>query len=178
MRTARVRNVIGVAMGVTGAGVLTGCGSPHLGRYDLVVTPDASLREGQSLPPVKVDIVGVKPADVTKWQAYSVDVYFSGSDDFRNGFASSAKQLSFDAAADKPQTISAKDPIWDVWSKAGVLKVFALANARTMRPPQVGVDARKAEIPMTTDRWDVSKIDIVIRASGVDVTTPMRPVKE
>jgi hypothetical protein len=170
--------VIKAGLVVGAAGLLTGCGSPRLGRYDLVVTPDASLREGQTLPPLKVDVVGVKPTDVTKWQAYSVDVYFSGSDDFRNGFASSGKQLSFDAAADKPQTISAKDPIWETWDKAGVRKVFVLANARTMRPPQVGVDARKAEIPMTTDRWDVSKIDIVIRASGVDVTTPMKPVKE
>lgn len=170
--------MIKAALAISAAGLLGGCSGPHLGRYDLVITPDASLREGQALPPLKVDVVGVKPADVAKWQAYSVDVYFSGSDDFRNGFASSGRQLSFDSGADKPQTISAKDPIWNSWDKAGVLKVFVLANARTMRPPQVGLDARKAEIPMTTDRWDVSKIDIVIRASGVDVVTPMKPVKE
>lgn len=178
MMNGTTRNAIGAALVLGVAGLLGGCGAARLGRYDLVVTPDSSLREGQTLPPVKVDIVGVKPADVTKWQAYSVDVYFSGSDSFRNDSAGAARQLSFDASADKPQTISSKDPIWESWDKSGVQKVFVLANARTMRPPQVGVDARKAEIPMTTDRWDVSKIDIVIKASGVDVATPMKPVKE
>lgn len=173
-----MRNTIGTTLAVGLAGLMVGCSGPRLGHYDVVVTPDSSLREGSTLPPVKVDVVGVKPADVSRWQSYSVDQYFSGSDSLRHDFAPFARQLSFDANSDKPQTITKNDPIWDEWAKAGVMKVFVLANARTMQPGG-GVDARKIEVPMTTDRFDDrTKIDIFIRKSGVDVATPMKPVKE
>lgn len=178
VRTA-MRNAIGTTLAAGLAGLLVGCGGPRLGHYDVVVTPDASLREGGQLPPVKVDVVGVKPADLNRWQQYPVDNYFSGSDSLRHDFAPFARQLSFDANSDQPQTISMKDPIWDEWAKAGVMKVFVLATARSMQAGGGGVDARKIEVPMTTDRFDDrTKIDIFIRKSGVDVATPMKAVKE
>jgi len=159
-----------------------GCATTaKLGRYDLVVTPDATLRDSGTgrLPPVEVDLVGVGAADAAQWQSYGADQYFSGEDARRKGAASYAKTLTFNADNQGPQTIKATDPIWKLWQQRGVTTLFVFASSRTMKTTPGGPEIRRKEIPLTTDKWEsgTRRIDIVVKSSGVDCPTPMKVMK-
>jgi hypothetical protein len=158
-----------------------GPGRARLGRYNLVVTPDPSLRDaGGRLPQVEVDLVGVKEDDAMNWAGYSVDRYFSGEDKMRSGASGYTRTMIFNADSAGPQTVSANDPIWQVWQERGVTQLFVFASSRSLRPSPGGPELRRKSIPLTTDKWETgtSQIDVVVRASGVDSPTPMKVLKK
>lgn len=172
-----------VAIGIVACASLLGaCESrARLGRYNLVTTADASLRDaGGRLPQVEVDLVGVREADTNDWAGYSVDRYFSGEDRMRRDAGSYTKTLIFNADAAAPQTIPANDPIWQVWQDRGVTTLFVFASSRSLRPAPGAPELRRKSIPLTTDKWEnaTSRIDILVKASGVDCPTPMKVLKK
>src|SRR4051812_9903905 len=156
-----------------------GCNSAKMGVYNLNVTPDASLRDSASgkMSQVEVALVGVKDADAPVWREYKVDSFFSGNDPFRAGAKDYTKTLTFSNDAAKTQTVSMKDPIWKVWKERGVTQLFIFANSKNLKNAAGGPEMRRKELPLTTDRWKTETIDIVIKNSGIDVPTPMEPVK-
>ncbi|MDX2132101.1 MAG: hypothetical protein SFY69_08615 [Planctomycetota bacterium] len=150
----------------------------RMGRYDLGVTPDSTLREGGRMPLVEVDLVGVAESDVGQWQAYDVSRYFSGEDQLRRSAASYTHTLRFSNDDAGTKVIPASDPMWKVWQDRGVTTLFVMANSRTMQFAP-GADFRKKMIPLTTDKWDSStrRLEIVVTSGKVDCTTPMKVVK-
>jgi hypothetical protein len=150
----------------------------RMGRYDLAVTPDSTLRDGGRMPLVEVDLVGVAEADIGQWAGYDVSRYFSGEDPLRRSAAGYTRTLTFSNDNAGTQVISATDPIWKTWQERGVTTLFVLANARTIQFAP-GADFRKKQIPLTTDKWEsgTRRLDIVVTSGKVDCTTPMRVVK-
>lgn len=156
-----------------------GCGGPKMGKYNLVVAPDASLRDSGSgkMSQVEVALVGVKEADAPVWREYKVDSFFSGNDAFRAGANEYTKTLTFSNERAAAQTIKSSDPIWNVWKQRGVTKLFVFANSKNLRVAPGAPELRRKELPLTTDRWKTDNIDIVVKSSGIDVPTPMEPAK-
>jgi hypothetical protein len=156
-----------------------GCNSPKMGVYNLNVTPDASLRDSGSgkMSQVEVALVGVKEADAPVWREYKVDSFFSGNDPFRAGAKEYTKTLTFSNDNPGVQKVTMKDPIWKVWKDRGVTQLFIFANSKNLRNAPGGPELRRKELPLTTDRWKTETIDIVVKSSGIDVPTPMEPVK-
>jgi len=156
-----------------------GCNSAKMGVYNLNVTPDTSLRDAGSgkMSQVEVALVGVKEADAATWREYKVDSFFSGNDPFRAGAKDYTKTLTFSNDNAKAQTVSMKDPIWKVWKDRGVTQLFIFANSKNLKVAPGGPELRRKELPLTTDRWKTETIDIVVKSSGIDVPTPMEPVK-
>jgi len=165
MATTMARGTMLVA--VLGLGVATlgigGCGQPKAktGSYNLVVTPDAGLNR------VEVDLVGVKTDALGDWQKVDVADYFSGNNAMRQGSRSFTKTLTLSGA---PQTVAVTDPIWKEWQQRQISHVFILAGGR-------GVAAKK-ELPVTTDVWDVSTINVIVKQAAIDVPTPTRAAKQ
>ncbi|MEX2217767.1 MAG: hypothetical protein WD749_03325 [Phycisphaerales bacterium] len=165
------RAMVAVALG---AGLLGGCAAGP-GKYDVAVRPAEGLRDGAGrIPSFEVDLVGVNPTDAERLRSYSVSDYFSGSDPVRAD--ADRKTLAFTAAKPGPQTLSLKDPVWKTWSSHGATELVVLANI-----PGVGGsgpnDRRRLVLPLSTDRWKGSDIEIEIQRSGVVCRTPMNPEK-
>lgn len=174
MNLTRIVLVV-AAMAAMLAGIGCGPQKKKMGRYDLVVTPDASLRDSGTgrMPKVEVDLVGVKDDEAGTWMSYSLDKYLSGDDELRRGASGFTKTVLFEGGSETAVTIPASDPIWNAWAARGATKLFILANARTLRAG----DLRRKDIPITTEKWEVKKIDIVVKSSGVEVPTPMKVVE-
>jgi hypothetical protein len=162
---------------------MMGCGgTKRLGRYDLVVTPEDSLRDAsRRMPLVEVDLIGVAENDVPNWMAQGVDQHFSGENQLRRDAKDGnyLKTLVFSQDDSGAKTLKASDPIWGVWQKRGVTTLFVFASARTFKVAPGGPDRRRLSIPLTTDKWEGStrQIDLVLRASGVDCATAMKVEK-
>lgn len=150
----------------------------RMGKYDLSVAPDASLRDSVTgrMPQVEVDLIGIKDDETGAWNGYSVDKYFSGDDEQRRNASGYTRSLVFGNGNEAIMTVPASDPIWATWEKRGVTRLLIMANSRTMRSGG-GVEVRRRDIPLTTDKWDVKQIDIVVKSTGVEVPTPMKVVK-
>jgi len=151
-----------------------------MGKYNLQVTPDASLRDaGGRLSPLEVDLVGVKEADINEWTGYSVDQYFSGEDARRRNAAPYTRTLLFSNDKSAAQMVPASDPIWQVWGERGVTQLFVFASSRSMQS-QPGNETRRKMIPLTTDRWDtnIKQIDIIVKSSGVECPTPQKVMQQ
>lgn len=158
-----------------------GCGSKRLGRYDIVVTPDASLRDASSgeLPLVEVDLVGVSENDTGNWSGQGVDQHFSGENAVRAGAREFTRTFTFSKSDREPKTLKMNDPIWDVWQKRGVTTLYVFGSARTFKPAPGAPERRRLPVPLTTDNWEsgTRKIDIVLRSGGVDLATAMKVKK-
>jgi len=161
---------------------LVGCGgAKRLGRYDLVVTADPSLRDGGTgrLPLVEVDLIGVAESDLGNWGAQGVDQHFSGENAVRNDAKSYTHTVTFSQDDAGAKVLKAGDPIWQTWQKRGVTHLYVFGSARTFRNTPGGPDRRKMSIPLTTDKWEsgTRQIDIVLKGSGVDCATAQKVMK-
>lgn len=159
-----------------------GCGgTARLGRYDLVVTPDASMRDGGTsrLPLIEVDLIGVAKNDEGNWSAQGVDQHFSGENAVRADARTYTHTMTFSQDDSGAKTLKAGDPIWQVWQKRGVTTLYVFASARTFKTTPGGADRRRLSIPLTTDKWEsgTRQIEIVLRGSGVDCATAMKVMK-
>lgn len=176
-RAVRVGMVLAGLMIVSG---MIGCTTKlKLGRYDLVVTPDASLRDSGSgkLPLVEVDLIGVSENEIGTWTAQSVDQHFSGENARRAAAKEYTRTFTFSQDDAGAKTLASNDPIYQAWEKRGVTALFVFASARTFRVSPGGPDGRRLSIPMTTDKWEVRKIDLVLKSGGVECATAMKVVK-
>lgn len=143
-------------------------------RGDLVVTPDASLRDANGrMPQVEVDLVAIQETD-DSIRAYPVDNWFSGEDKQRSAAAGYTRSLTFGPGNEGSVTISKNDPIWKKWQERGYKDLVVFATSRTMRASPSGIDSRRKVIPLTNDKWDVGQINFEVKSSGVECSTPMK----
>jgi hypothetical protein len=163
-----------VVMGV----VLGGCKAGP-GQYDLTVTlADSLKRPNGALPPVQVDVIGIKAADMAQWQGYSVSKYFSGDDARRKDAAARGMKEMALGPAKPSDTLSKGDQLWGKWQKAEMIVI--LANIPGYSGSTGGDDARRLILPTRTDFWKDSKININVESSllSIDASTPRQTPKE
>jgi hypothetical protein len=170
----RVAALVGVA---ALAASLVACGpsKPRMWRGAMATTADASLRDpgAPTMAQLQVDLIGLKADEVEAWKAYPVDRYFSGSDDRRQSAQGYTKAFVFSEPG--ILTIAPNDPIWDVWAKRGVTNLMILASHKNIAFVP-GAEPRRKDIPLTTNRWKVRQIDVVVRSGGIEIPTPMEPL--
>ncbi|MCE7973164.1 MAG: hypothetical protein DYG92_02390 [Leptolyngbya sp. PLA1] len=171
MLTRVVMTVVAAATAV----LATGCQQTVRGwKGDLVITPDASLRDSSGkMPPVEVDVVAINETDEMV-RSYPVDNWFSGEDKQRASCAPYTKSLAFGPGAEGAVVISKSDPIWKKWEERGYKDLVVFATARSMKASPGGFDGRRKVIPLTNDKWDVGQINFEVKSSGVECPTPMK----
>jgi len=156
--------------------MLAGCGRTIYGKYSYRVSLDAANRDPstQRMPSIEVDFIAVNESERDRWLALDIDAYFTPGNVLR---ANADKfTMSFTDQRSQPQELSASDPIWQKWQRAGARSMFILASI-PMRGEKPPVDPRRLDLPLDQARWDATKIDVLIKPSGVVRQTPMRPAK-
>jgi hypothetical protein len=161
------------------AGVLAGChtctpGTGPIGRYSINVSLDDSLKTAS----VIVDLVGVNPASLPRWEAYPMGDYWKEGDAMRKD--ADKYTLNFVSGQSLTNTMPKTDPQWDKWASKGVTHVLVLADlpgAQVSRPGSQ--DARRLILPLYQCSWEgnPSTLKVLVQRSGMQPLTPMRPVK-
>ncbi len=172
----KMSNVLAMAGLVVMAASLTACGpgKPKMWRGTLASSADASLRDAgaATMAQLQVDLVGISPTDADL-ASYPVDTWFSGGDTKRQGAQAYTKAFVFSEPG--VVTIDNNDPIWKVWQERGVTQLLILASHKNIKYVE-GAEARRKLIPLTTDRWKVRRIDVIVKSGGIEVPTGMEPL--
>ena len=141
-------------------------------KYNVVVTPGASLADKSA----QVDIVGLSPSDMPKWQSYSLKKYFSPGDPLRKDALKVTAE--FTPGQQKPFTLAKADPIWDRWLKSGVQQLVVIADLPGgFEEGKAGSqDPRRQVVPLCTCYWPdkTTNLTVEVPASGVKLTTLTR----
>lgn len=159
------------------AAALVGCatckpGKPGpIGRYSLEVSLDDSLRTSS----VIVDLVGINPSSLPRWEAYDMGKYWKEGDAMRRD--ADKYVLNFVSGQKQAGALSATDPQWDKWMAKGVTHVLVLADlpgAQTSRPGTQ--DARRQILALDQCSWPdkTSALKVLVQRSGMVVLTPAR----
>lgn len=165
-----------VAMGLIAllAAILSGCatGKPGpAGKYGIEVTLDDSLKTSS----VIVDLVGVNPSNLSRWEAYDMGKYWKEGDPMRRD--ADKVVLNFVSGQSLTQSLDAKDAKWGQWKAKGVTHVLVLADlpgSLTSRPGSQ--DSRRQVLMLSRDNWPrgTDKLKLLVQRSGIVVLTPAR----
>src|SRR3954466_7229459 len=110
-----IRPLAGGALWLLLASVLTGCGSCKpgkpgaIGRYTIEVSLDESLKSSS----VIVDLVGVNPANLPRWEGYDMGKYWREGDPMRRDADKAV--LNFVSGQSLSNSLPAADPQWEKW---------------------------------------------------------------
>jgi hypothetical protein len=162
------------------ASVLSGCGSCKPGkpgpidRYTIEVLLDESLKSSS----VIVDLVGVNPSTLPRWEAYEMNKYWKEGDPMRRD--ADKVVMNFISGQSLSNTLPATDSQWDKWKAKGVTHVVVLADlpgAQASRPGNQ--DARRLVLSLDRCTWPsgTKSIKVMVQRSGMVVATPMRASK-
>lgn len=172
----RMSNVLGLAGVVVMSAGLVACGpsKPRMWTGQLAAAADGSLRDPgtANMAQLQVDLVGISPTD-KDLASYPVDSWFAGGNEKRQAAQSYTKAFVFTEPG--VMTINANDPIWKTWKDRGVTQLLILASHKNIKYV-AGSESRSKLIPLTTDRWKVKRIDVVVKSGGVEVPTAMEPL--
>jgi hypothetical protein len=160
--------------------VLAGCdsckpGKPGpVGKYKLEISLDDSLKTSS----VIVDLVGVNPSSLPRWEAYDMGKYWHEGDPMRRD--ADKKVLNFISGQALTQALEITDPQWEQWKSKGVTHVLVLADlpgAQTSRPGTQ--DARRQLLPLDKCSWPAktAALKVLVQRSGILVVTPVRSAK-
>ena len=158
------------------AGVfLSGCATtPKPIPYNIQVNLDQPLK-GKS---VVVDLVGVNPASLPRWEAYSMSSYWKEGDPMRRDSAADRVSFNFVSADSLSHTLSSKDPQWKAWKAKGVTHVLVLADLPPSHTDKPGdSDDRRLKLPLDAHHWASGSktLNVLVQQSGIQVLTPIRP---
>jgi len=162
------------------AAVSAGCGSckpgqpGSAGRYSIEVSLDSSLATSS----VIVDLVGVNPSSLPRWEAYDMGKYWKEGDPMRHD--ADKVVLNFVSGQMLAQTVASTNAQWDIWKSKGVTHVMVLADlpgAQTAKPGTQ--DARRQELPLDRCYWPskTKTLKVLVQRSGMIVITPVRAVQ-
>src|SRR5258708_502847 len=108
--------------------VFSGCssckpGTPGpIGKYAINVTLDESLKSSS----VIVDLVGVNPASLPRWEAYDMAKYWKEGDVMRRD--ADKMVLNFVSGQSLTNSLPMADGQWDKWNGKGVTHLLVLAD--------------------------------------------------
>jgi len=156
---------------------LTGCESCKPGKpgpilkYDIEVSLDGSLKTSS----VIVDLVGINPSSLPRWEAYDMGKYWKEGDPMRRD--ADKVVLNFVSGQTLAKTLPSTDPQWDKWKSKGVTHLLVLADlpgSQTSRPGNQ--DARRQILPLDKCSWPnkTTMLKVLVQRSGIVVLTPPR----
>jgi hypothetical protein len=162
------------------AAFLTGCGSCKpgkagpIGRYTIEVALDDALKNSS----VIVDLVGVNPSNLPRWEAYDMGKYWKEGDPMRRD--ADKVVLNFVSGQSLTNSLAATNTQWDKWKATGVTHVLVLADLPGAQVSRSGSqDARRLILPLDECTWlsSTKTLKVLVQPSGMVVLTPMRPNK-
>jgi hypothetical protein len=162
------------------AAALVGCssckpGKPGpVGRYTLDVALDESLKTSS----VIVDLVGVNPSNLPRWEAYDMGKYWKEGDPMRRD--ADKVVLNFLSGEAVSKSLAVTDAQWNKWKAQGVTHVLVLADLPGPQSSRAGnQDARRQILPLDQCSWPdkTSHLKILVQRSGIQVQTPPRVVQ-
>ncbi len=162
------------------AAVLSGCstckpGKPGpMGQYTIEVTLDDSLKTSS----VIVDLVGVNPSSLPRWEAYDMGKYWKEGDVMRRD--ADKVVLNFVSGQTLAKSMPNTDPQWEKWKAKGVTHVMVLADLPGTQVSRPGAqDARRQILPLDECSWPskTTTLKVLVQRSGIVVLTPTRAVK-
>jgi hypothetical protein len=175
-----IKPLAGGALMVVLAAALSGCGSCKpgkpgpIGRYTIEVVLDESLKSSS----VIVDLVGVNPSSLPRWEAYEMSKYWKEGDPMRRD--ADKVVMNFVSGQSLSNSLPANDPQWDKWKAKGVTHVLVLADLPGAQASHPGSqDARRLVLPLDECTWPsgTKTIKVLVQGSGMVVATPMRASK-
>jgi hypothetical protein len=162
------------------AAIFTGCasckpGKPGpMGQYTINVTLDDSLKTSS----VIVDIVGVNPSSLARWENYDMGKYWKEGDAMRRDADKVAMNFLSGQAVNK--TVSNTDPQWEKWKNKGVTHLLVLADLPGTQVSKPGAqDARRQVLPLDECSWPpkTTELKLLVQRSGIVILTPARTIK-
>ena len=166
----------GMVAGLMAGGI--GCGSCKpgrpgpVGRYSVEVSLDESLKSSS----VIVDLVGVNPANLPRWEAYDMGNYWKEGDAMRHD--ADKVVLNFVSGQALSKSMAATDAQWDKWKAQGVTHVLVLADLPGPQASRAGSqDARRQILSLDRCSWPNKTTirNVLVQRSGIQVLTPVRP---
>src|SRR3954464_11549620 len=126
MKNRVMKPLMGAGICLLLASVLVGCetckpGKPGpIGRYNVEVNLDESLKTSSVL----VDLVGVNPSSLPRWEAYDMGKYWREGDPMRHD--ADKVVLNFVSGQTLTNSLSATNAVWERWRSQGVSHVLVL----------------------------------------------------
>jgi hypothetical protein len=157
--------------------MLSGCtfcraGKPGpLGTYTIEVSLDESLKSSS----VIVDLVGVNPSNLPRWEAYDMAKYWREGDAMRRD--GDKVVFNFVSGQATTQTLAIKDARWKQWQAKGVTHVLVLADLPgTIASRPGNQDARRQILSLDKCNWPggTKELKLLVQRSGIVVLTPLR----
>lgn len=142
-----------------------------IGRYSLDVTLDESLKNNS----VIVDLVGVNPSNLPRWEGYDMGRYWKEGDPMRND--ADKVILNFVSGQALSRNVAVSDAIWDKWKAKGVTHVIVLADLPGVHASKPGSqDARRQILALDKCNWPdgTTGLKVLVQRSGMLVLTPVR----
>lgn len=163
----------------TGLALLAGCATCKPGKSaGEALTYDINLAVGDSLKDAsfQLDVVGVNPSELPKWQSYSLKNYFGPRDPVREDALK--KTFVVPPGSAKVLQVPASDALWAQWKKAGVQYLVVLADPPFAYPEgKIGSqDPRRQLVPLCECYWPkkTKALDLKVQAGGISIVTPLR----
>ena len=182
MKNRLVRRLVAGGMLLALAAVLAGCssckpGKPGpIGKYAIEVSLDESLKSSSVL----VDLVGVNPSGLPRWEAYNMNNYWREGDPMRHD--ADKVVLNFVSGQILTNSLSITNSQWDRWRSEGVTHVLVLSDVHV--PADQGSrpgnqDARRQILSLDQCQWasKTKVLKVLVQRSGVKVLTPPRALQ-
>ncbi len=157
---------------------VTGCGSCKPGQspgkplaYNLKISLGDSLKDSS----LSVDVVGINPSDLQRWQTYSLKKYLKAGDPLRQDALKTT--ANFVPGQQAPFVLKKTDPMWDKWLKSGVgvQDLIIIADLPGVyEEGKIGSqDPRRQRIPLCECYWPskTENLEIKVQAGGVTILT-------
>ena len=177
MKNQLVARLVAGGMLITLMTVFAGCssckpGQPgRIGKYTIEVSLDESLKSSSVL----VDLVGVNPSSLARWEGYDMGKYWREGDPMRHD--ADKVVLNFVSGQTLTNSLSSTNAIWDRWKSQGVTHVLVLADITVRGESRTGnQDARRQILSLGECAWPnkTKVINVLVQRSGVKVLTPAR----
>ena len=175
MKKQAIKAFVAGGFSILLAAALTGCssckpGKPGpIGQYNIEVGLDEPLRNGS----VIVDLVGVNPSSLPRWEAYDMGKYWKEVDAMRRDADKIVLNFVSNPAVSNSMTIT--DPQWAKWKSQGVTHVLVLADLPGGAASRPGnQDARRQILPLDRCTWasNPKTLKVFVKRSGIVVLTP------
>jgi hypothetical protein len=177
MKKRLVMRLVAGGMLLALAAVLDGCssckpGKPGpVGKYAIDVSLDESLKSSSVL----VDLVGVNPSGLPRWEAYDMNKYWREGDLMRHD--ADKVVLNFVSGQTLTNSLSVTNAIWDRWKSQGVSYVLVLADISVRGESRPGnQDPRRQILSLGKCQWPsgTKALNVLVQRSGIKVLTPAR----
>ena len=157
---------------------VVGCASCKPGKnpgpplsYKLKVAPGESLKDSS----VRVDVVGILPTELQKWQVKSLRDYWKPGDPLRQDAAGAMVTTSFTAGQQTALEIAKNDPRWTQWLNGGVQYLVVIADLPGVFPEgrPGSQDPRRQLVPLCKCYWPdkTQDLSVEVLASGIRLST-------